>query len=33
LHKGRVHFVVGFNLTRFARNNYDHLALRSHLAR
>jgi DNA invertase Pin-like site-specific DNA recombinase len=28
LNKGRVHFVVVFNLTRFAR---DHFALRSHL--
>ncbi|MGH9387440.1 MAG: recombinase family protein [Vicinamibacterales bacterium] len=27
--KGRVHFVVGFNLTRFARDKYDHFALRS----
>ena len=31
LNKGRVHFVVVFNLTRFARDNYDHFALRSHL--
>ena len=31
LHKGRVHFVVVFNLTRFARDKYDHFALRSHL--
>jgi site-specific DNA recombinase len=30
-HKGRVHFVVVFNLTRFAREKYDHFALRSHL--
>jgi DNA invertase Pin-like site-specific DNA recombinase len=29
LNKGRVHFVVVFNLTRFARD--DHFALRSHL--
>ena len=29
--KGRVHFVVVFNLTRFAREKYDHFALRSHL--
>ena len=29
--KGRVHFVVVFNLTRFARDKYDHFALRSHL--
>src|SRR5687767_9203762 len=27
--KGRVHFVVVFNLTRFARDKYDHFALRS----
>jgi hypothetical protein len=31
LSKGRVHFVVVFNLTRFARDKYDHFALRSHL--
>ena len=31
LNKGRVHFVVVFNLTRFARDQYDHFALRSHL--
>ena len=31
LNKGRVHFVVVFNLTRFARDKYDHVALRSHL--
>jgi DNA invertase Pin-like site-specific DNA recombinase len=31
LNKGRVHFVVIFNLTRFARDKYDHFALRSHL--
>ena len=31
LHKGRVHFVVVFNLTRFAREKYDHFALRAHL--
>jgi site-specific DNA recombinase len=30
-HKGRVHFVVVFNLTRFAREKYDHFALRAHL--
>jgi site-specific DNA recombinase len=30
LNKGRVHFVVVFNLTRFARDKYDHFALRSH---
>ena len=26
-----MHFVVVFNLTRFARDKYDHFALRSHL--
>ena len=26
-----MHFVVVFNLTRFAREKYDHFALRSHL--
>jgi site-specific DNA recombinase len=31
LNKGRVHFVVVFNLTRFARDKYGHFALRSHL--
>ena len=31
LNRGRVHFVVVFNLTRFARDKYDHFALRSHL--
>ena len=31
LNKGRVHFVVVFNLTRFARDKYDHFAVRSHL--
>jgi hypothetical protein len=31
LNKGRVHFVVVFNLTRFARDKYDHFALRLHL--
>lgn len=31
LNKGRVHFVVMFNLTRFARDKHDHFALRSHL--
>ena len=30
-HKGKVHFVVVFNLTRFARDKYDHFALRSFL--
>jgi DNA invertase Pin-like site-specific DNA recombinase len=29
--KGRVHFVVVFNLTWLARDKYDHFALRSHL--
>src|SRR6266576_3475444 len=28
---GRVQFVVVFNLTRFAREKYDHFALRAHL--
>jgi DNA invertase Pin-like site-specific DNA recombinase len=31
LNKGRVHFVVVFNLTRFAQDKYDHFALGSHL--
>jgi hypothetical protein len=31
LNKGRVHFVVVFNLTRFGRDKYDQFALRSHL--
>ncbi len=31
VNKGRVHFVVVFNLTRFAREKFDHFALRSHL--
>ncbi len=31
LHKGRVHFVVVYNLTRFAREKYGHFALRAHL--
>src|SRR5919109_3875381 len=31
LNKGRVHFVVVFNLTGFSRDKYDHLALRSHV--
>src|SRR5438552_8576150 len=31
LHKGRVQSVVVFNLTRFAREKYDHFALRAHL--
>lgn len=29
--QGKVHFVVVFNLTRFARDKYDHFALRAHL--
>src|SRR5688572_1179899 len=29
LNKGRVHFVVVFNLKGFARDKYDHFALRS----
>jgi site-specific DNA recombinase len=29
--KGKVQFVVVFNLTRFARQKYDHFALRAHL--
>src|SRR5215472_6618096 len=29
--KGRVQFVVVYNLTRFAREKYDHFALRAHL--
>jgi DNA invertase Pin-like site-specific DNA recombinase len=29
--KGHVHFVVVYNLTRFAREKYDHFALRAHL--
>jgi DNA invertase Pin-like site-specific DNA recombinase len=31
LNKGGVHFVVVFNFTRFARDKYDHFALRLHL--
>jgi site-specific DNA recombinase len=31
LHKRQVQFVVVFNLTRFAREKYDHFALRAHL--
>ena len=31
LNKGRVHFVIVFNLTRFARDKHDHFALLSHL--
>jgi DNA invertase Pin-like site-specific DNA recombinase len=31
LNQGRVYFVVVLNLTRFARDKYDHFALRSHL--
>jgi site-specific DNA recombinase len=30
-HKGKVHFVVVYNLTRLAREKYDHFALRAHL--
>ena len=30
-HKGQIHFVVVYNLTRFAREKYDHFALRAHL--
>ena len=30
-HKGTVQFVVVFNLTRFAREKYDHFVLRAHL--
>jgi site-specific DNA recombinase len=30
-HKGKAHFVVVYNLTRFAREKYDHFALRAHL--
>jgi DNA invertase Pin-like site-specific DNA recombinase len=30
-HKGKVHFVIVYNLTRFARKKYDHFALRAHL--
>ncbi len=29
--KGKVHFVVVYNLTRFAREKYDHFALRAHV--
>jgi DNA invertase Pin-like site-specific DNA recombinase len=29
--KGKAHFVVVYNLTRFAREKYDHFALRAHL--
>jgi site-specific DNA recombinase len=28
-HKGKVHFVLVYNLTRFAREKYDHFALRA----
>ena len=31
INKGKVYFVVVFNLTRFAREKYDHFALRAHL--
>ncbi len=30
-HKGKVHFVVVYNLARSARERYDHFALRAHL--
>ncbi len=30
-HKGKVHFVIVYNLTRFAREKFDHFALRAHL--
>jgi DNA invertase Pin-like site-specific DNA recombinase len=30
-HKGKAHFVIVYNLTRFAREKYDHFALRAHL--
>ena len=30
-HKGKVHFLVVYNLTGFAREKYDHFALRAHL--
>ena len=30
-HKGKVHFVIVYNLTRFAREKYDHFALRAFL--
>jgi DNA invertase Pin-like site-specific DNA recombinase len=30
-HKGHIHFVIVYNLTRFAREKYDHFALRAHL--
>jgi DNA invertase Pin-like site-specific DNA recombinase len=30
-HKGKVHFLIVYNLTRFAREKYDHFALRAHL--
>src|SRR5690606_37739835 len=31
IYQGQVHFVVVYNLTRFAREKYDHFALRSQL--
>ena len=31
MHKGKVHFIVVYNLTRFAREKYDHFALRAFL--
>ena len=30
-HKGKIHFVVVYNITRFAREKYDHFALHAHL--
>jgi hypothetical protein len=30
-HKGKIYFVIVYNLTRFAREKYDHSALRAHL--
>src|SRR5215831_5187094 len=30
-HKGKVHFLVVYSLSRFAREKYDHFALRAHL--
>jgi len=30
-HKGKIHFVIVYNLTRFAREKYDHFALRAFL--
>jgi site-specific DNA recombinase len=31
VHKGKVHFLVVYSLSRFAREKYDHFALRAHL--